>query len=43
MIKHRDLVKLINVDKECRRCTNREFARQIEELVLGHEKKTQPV
>jgi MoaA/NifB/PqqE/SkfB family radical SAM enzyme len=33
--KHRDLLKSINVDKECGRCTYGEYARQIEELALG--------
>ena len=33
--KHRELLKSINVDKECGRCTYGEYARQIEELGLG--------
>lgn len=33
--KHRELLKSINVDKECGRCTYGEFARQIEELAMG--------
>lgn len=33
--KHRKLLKSINVDKECGRCTYGEFARQIEELAIG--------
>jgi MoaA/NifB/PqqE/SkfB family radical SAM enzyme len=33
--KHRALLKSVNVDKECGRCTYGEFARQIEELAIG--------
>ncbi|MDP2926488.1 MAG: radical SAM protein [Nanoarchaeota archaeon] len=33
--KHRDLLKSINVDKECGRCTYGEYARQIEELAMN--------
>ena len=32
---HRDLLKSINVDKECGRCTYGEYARQIEEVAMG--------
>jgi MoaA/NifB/PqqE/SkfB family radical SAM enzyme len=33
--KHREILKGINVDKECARCTYGEYARQIEEIVMG--------
>ena len=33
--KHRELLRGINVDKECARCTYGEYARQIEELSMS--------
>lgn len=37
--KHRQLLKSINVDKECGRCTYGEYARQIEELAIHSNEK----